>query len=90
MQALLELKPLLATPQKIAITHYYNSDYDALGSTLGLKHYLEQKAHTCFLISPNANAQYMKWLPGIASVMEYEEQKQETQNDKQTTQTKYC
>ncbi len=79
MQELIKLKPLLSEAKKIAITHHYNSDYDALGSTLGLKHYLEKLGHTCTVISPNSNAAYMKWMPGIESVLEYEQQKEETQ-----------
>jgi bifunctional oligoribonuclease and PAP phosphatase NrnA len=79
MQALIQLKSHLDQPKHIAITHHYNSDYDALGSTLGLKHYLETLGHTCTLISPNANADYFKWMPGINDVLVYEENKEETQ-----------
>ena len=77
MQELIKIKPLLSEPKSIAITHHFNSDYDALGSTLGLKHYLEKLGHSCTVISPNANAAFMKWMPGIETVLEFEEQKEE-------------
>lgn len=38
-----ELKEFLSQPQEVVIIGHRNPDGDAVGSTLGLKHYLEKK-----------------------------------------------
>lgn len=76
MKTLAELAPLLSAPQKIAITHHYNPDADALGSSLGLFHYLNQLGHSCHVISPNAIPDFLRWMPESNSVLIYEENKQ--------------
>jgi len=76
MKNLAELSEILSVPQKVVITHHHNPDADALGSTLGLLHYLTQKGHTCTVISPNAIPDFLLWMPGSSSVIIYEEQKE--------------
>ncbi len=75
MKSLTELAPILSSPQKIVITHHYNPDADALGSTLGLFHYLNQKGHQCTIISPNAIPDFLQWMPSSETVLIYEENK---------------
>ncbi len=47
------IKTLLDSPKKIAITMHRNPDGDAMGSTLGLYHFLLQKGHRPTVIAPN-------------------------------------
>ncbi len=76
MKTLAELAPLLSTPQKIAITHHFNPDADALGASLGLFHYLNLLGHSCRVISPNTIPDFLLWMPESYSVLIYEENKQ--------------
>lgn len=47
------LKQRIATPKKIVIIPHRNPDGDALGSTLALKHFLNQMHHNAQIVSPN-------------------------------------
>ena len=68
------LEALLSTPQKIAIIPHKNPDGDAIGSALGLHHYLVKKGHSSVVISPNDYPEFLKWMPGTGNVMIYEKQ----------------
>lgn len=72
MKSLSELLPLLVEPKQIVITHHYNADADALGSTLGLKFFLEKLGHTTSVISPNENPNFLSWLPGYDDIAVHE------------------
>jgi len=72
MKSLSELIPLLSEPKKIVITHHYNADADALGSTLGLMHFLKKLGHTATVVSPNDNPKFLSWLPGYDTISDYE------------------
>lgn len=68
----------LATPKKIVIIPHRNPDGDAMGSTLGLYHFLKQLNHQVVVISPNDFPEFLSWLPGSESVLIFEKNKEET------------
>ncbi len=68
----LALRSVLATPQTIAIIPHRNPDGDAMGSTLGLAHALQQGGHTVKVVSPNDFPDFLKWLPGAEEVAIFE------------------
>jgi phosphoesterase RecJ-like protein len=47
-------------------------DADAMGSSLALKHFLEQLGHTVTVISPTNWAGWLDWMPGVKDVIDYE------------------
>ncbi len=47
-------------------------DGDAMGSTLGLYHFLIQFGHEAKVISPTNWAEFLNWLPGAKQVLDYE------------------
>ncbi len=47
-------------------------DGDAMGSTLGLYHFLVQFGHEVTVISPTNWASFLNWMPGCKKVMDYE------------------
>lgn len=49
-------------------------DGDAMGSTLGLFHFLNGLGHTCTVISPTNWASFLNWMPGADKVLDYESQ----------------
>lgn len=76
MLNLAELKEILAHPQKIVITTHHKPDGDALGSSLGLYHYLIQKNHDVQVITPTDYPEFLHWMPGNDKVMIYTEHKE--------------
>jgi len=70
-----EFFPLLTTPRKIIITTHQKPDGDAMGSSLGLYHFLVQFSHTVTVISPTNWADFLEWMPGINVVVDYEANK---------------
>lgn len=67
-----EIKALLMAPKHIVIVPHKNPDGDAMGSTLGLYHYLIKNNHTATVIAPNDYPDFLKWLPGQDHVVIYE------------------
>ena len=60
---LIEIKKLLVPENKIVIITHYNPDGDAIGSSLGLKHYLQAKGLHVEVITPNDFPKFLKWVP---------------------------
>ena len=66
---------LLSTPKKIAIIPHRSPDGDAMGSTLGLYHFLLKNNHFPTVISPNEFPDFLDWLPGAENVRIFEKDK---------------
>jgi phosphoesterase RecJ-like protein len=75
-EAILAIQNLLATPKKIAIIPHRSPDGDAMGSTLGLYHFLLKLNHKPVVISPNEFPNFLAWLPGSEKVLIYENDKE--------------
>lgn len=71
------LQELINTPQKIVITTHRKPDGDALGSSLGLAHYLKSKNHDVSVIVPSTYPPNLNWLPGNDDVIIYSAGKKE-------------
>ena len=69
----LNLKKLLSTPKKVVIVPHKNPDGDAMGSTLGLYHYLKKLGHSALVIAPNDYPEFLKWIAGSNDVIIYEQ-----------------
>jgi bifunctional oligoribonuclease and PAP phosphatase NrnA len=76
MQLINEFYPLLSQPKQIVITMHQKPDGDAMGSTLGLYHFLTNRGHDVTVISPTNWADFLEWLPGIAQVINFEGHKE--------------
>lgn len=72
MQALKNIYPQLTVEKNIVITMHQKPDGDAMGSTLGLYHFLIQFGHTVTVISPTNWAGFLNWMPGCDKVLDYE------------------
>jgi phosphoesterase RecJ-like protein len=70
-----KIKLLLSKPKKIVIVPHRNPDGDAMGSTLGLYHFLLKLNHHIVVISPNEFPEFLDWLPAAEKVLIYEKQK---------------
>jgi len=67
-----DLKQLLSSPKKIVIVPHKNPDGDAMGSTLGLYHYLKKLHHHVAVITPNDYPTFLKWMPSEDKVLKYD------------------
>ena len=68
------IKQLLSTPKKIIIVPHKNPDGDAIGSSLGLYHYLLKGRHKIDVIVPNDYPSFLKWVPGNDIVLKHDSQ----------------
>jgi len=68
------IKALLSTPKNIVIVCHKNPDGDAIGSTLGLYHYLKKYNHNTQVITPNDYPGFLKWVPGEDTILKYDSQ----------------
>jgi phosphoesterase RecJ-like protein len=66
------LNALLKTGRRIVLVPHKNPDGDAIGACLGLQRFLDQNNHTTHLISPNDFPEFLKWMPGADSVINFE------------------
>ncbi len=67
-----EIKSILSQPKKITIISHRNPDGDAMGSSLGLLHFLKQLQHEVVFISPNEYPDFLAWLPETNKVVVFE------------------
>ncbi len=67
-----DIKQLLSNPKHIVIVPHKNPDGDAIGSTLGLYHYLLKYNHHVTVIAPNDYPIFLKWIPGEETVLKYD------------------
>lgn len=66
----LKIKNLLAEPQNIVITTHHKPDADALGSSLGLSHFLRKlNNHKVTILSPSDYPRFLNWMPGQSDVV---------------------
>ncbi|MCF7561067.1 bifunctional oligoribonuclease/PAP phosphatase NrnA [Sabulilitoribacter multivorans] len=68
------IKQLLSTPKKIVIVPHKNPDGDAIGSTLGLYHYLLKYNHQTQVLVPNDYPTFLKWVPGNDTILKHDSQ----------------
>ncbi len=72
MQSIEHIYQQLPEKKNIVITMHQKPDADAMGSTLGLYHFLIQFGHEATVISPTNWAAFLNWMPGCKSVVDYE------------------
>ncbi len=66
------IKPILASPKKIFITTHARPDADALGSSLGLKLFLEALGHTVSVVVPTSYPDFIDWMPDTKDVIVFD------------------
>lgn len=74
IQDIQAIQLLLASPKKIVIIPHRGPDGDAMGSTLGLYHFLIKNNHQATVIAPNDFPNFLAWLPGSETVKIFEKE----------------
>ena len=72
MKPISEIFALIEQPKNIVITFHQKPDADAMGSGLGLYHFLIQFGHTVTVISPTNWPSFLNWMPGSRNVVDFE------------------
>ncbi len=66
------LKTLLDVPKDILITSHRNPDGDAIGSSLGLYHFLIQQGHSIKVAFPSEYPTIFAWMPDADKILIYD------------------
>lgn len=74
MNTLSEIKEELSNKKNIVITTHTNPDGDAIGSSLGLFHYLKKKGHNVVAVVPNEFPDFYNWMPGSDKILVFQHQ----------------
>lgn len=74
LETIRAVKELLSRPQKIVIIPHKNPDGDAIGSTLGLWHFLKNNGQEATVVVPNDYPKFLKWMPGCDQILNYEKE----------------
>lgn len=62
--------------EKVVIVSHVFPDGDAVGSSLGLAHFLESQEKTVNVVVPNAFPDFLRWMPGAKDVLRYDRYKE--------------
>ena len=72
-----EAGDLIASAKNIVIVPHKGPDGDAIGSSLGLYHFLKKKNNkNVKVISPNDYPDFLKWLPATEEILIFEQQEE--------------
>ena len=72
MHSISDIYQQITIPRQIVITMHQKPDGDAMGSSLGLYHFLKQFGHNITVVSPTNWASFLNWMPGCRAVLDYE------------------
>lgn len=68
-QQLAEIRALISGEKTVTILTHYNPDGDAVGSSLGLKHFLKSLDIEATVIVPNDFPKFLKWMPEARKIL---------------------
>lgn len=67
-----ELQEQIDKASNIVISTHVSPDGDAIGSSLGLYHYLKNQGKSVTVVVPNEFPEFLKWLPEVDSIIIYQ------------------
>jgi len=65
------IKQLLSTPKNIVVTTHHRPDGDAIGSSLGLYHYLLPGKHKVTVVTPSDFPDFLHWMEGVDKIIDF-------------------
>lgn len=69
MEFTTSLRELIGVPRNVAILSHRNPDGDAIGSSLAMRHFLEQYGHTVHVLFPSEFPEEFEGLPGAGDIL---------------------
>ncbi len=85
-----KLTELLSESRRIAITTHQKPDGDAIGSSLGLWHYLKLKGHKAKVITPTDYAKNLRYIAGNDEILIGPEDKDQAKWDFESADLIFC
>ena len=85
-----DIKKILSFPKDIAITTHRNPDGDAIGSALGLYHYLNMLGHTVWIVVPSEYPDFMVWMPDVEKIIIYDIEPERSQEIMERSDLIFC
>ncbi len=73
-----EFKKIISKTKNISILTHFSPDGDAIGSSLGLFHYLKNKNKNVKVIVPNSFPGFLEWMPASKQVLVFEGNEEKT------------
>jgi phosphoesterase RecJ-like protein len=73
-EKIIQVQQLLDKYDNIVIVTHVSPDGDAIGSSMGLYHYLVDMGNQVSVIVPNSFPQFLKWIEDVDKVIEYDQQ----------------
>ena len=73
MSTIQAVADLLREPKNIVIFSHRNPDGDAVGSSLGLRHFLEADGHRVTVILPSPYPRFLDYLPGVDEILIFDD-----------------
>jgi phosphoesterase RecJ-like protein len=90
MKPIQEIYPLLTIPRRMVITMHQKPDPDAMGSSLALALILSKLGHIVEVISPTNWPDFLKWMPGAKTVIDYEASRERANNALDAAEWLFC
>lgn len=90
MQNISEIKELLASPKEVLITTHRNPDGDAIGSSLGLFHYLKKLGHRVRMVAPSEYPDFLAWLPGAGEIIIFDNEAEDAEKAVKEADIVFC
>ena len=91
MKPIAAIFPLLTgAPRQVVITMHQKPDPDAMGSALGLYHFLQLLGHTVTVVSPTNWANFLNWMPGCDKVIDFDYKREQAQAVLQKAEWLFC
>lgn len=70
------VQDLLSQPRDVVILSHRNPDGDAVGSSLGLAHFLRREGHRPRVVLPSAYPEFLEFLPAVKDILIYDDQEE--------------
>lgn len=87
------LKPIevaLRLAKRVAVISHVRPDGDAIGSSLGLAHFLRERGHLVSVINPSDVPEFLRWLPGTDKILSGESEMTSVEAAVSTCEILFC
>ncbi len=85
-----KLRKVLTAPFRVVILTHMNPDGDAIGSMLGLYHFLKKRGCTVNMAVPNEIPQFLSWMEGAEQILDFRGQRQQVEDELGKTDLIFC
>jgi len=73
-----KLRNQLDSGKEIVIVTHKNPDGDAIGSSLGLWHFLQKRGNKATVITPNDFPDFLRWMPSNEKILKFDSQTEQS------------